>query len=96
MLAIVTSITFSVATIFVILRFISRLSIAHHVASDDWLIVVAWAVALGLNILCWVALSEGFGSARAIGDNVEQLTGELFGFSMLYVGASSLFDHIRC
>lgn len=93
MLGAVTSITFGLATIFVILRLISRIHIAHHVAADDWLIVVSWAVALGLNIVCWVALSEGFGSARAIFANVEQLTGDLFAFSILYVGDSSLFGY---
>jgi len=96
MLAVVTSVTFGVATLFVILRVISRVHIARNFAADDWLIVVSWLVGLGFNIICWVALSEGFGSSRVIGGNVEQLTGDLYGFSILYVSEQSPINHGQC
>ena len=85
----VTAVTFGVATIFVILRLISRIKIARNVAADDWLIIVSWTLALGLNIVAWVAVKDGFGASRSVSAHVEQLTGDLFAFSILYVSTQT-------
>jgi len=85
LLGIVTGVTFALATIFVVLRIISRIHIARHFAADDWLIVISWALALGFNVVCWVALGQGFGSAPAVASHVKALPGDLFAFAILYV-----------
>lgn len=71
----VTIVTFTLATITVGLRLISRVCLARHVFLDDWLIIVALLLAIGLNTTTFLGIHAGWlGSIRAANDQPSTTT----------------------
>jgi hypothetical protein len=57
----VTLVLIVCATVFVILRLISKWGITRKATGDDWAIVVAWVLAVGLSASIMVAARFGLG-----------------------------------
>ncbi|CAG8959700.1 hypothetical protein HYFRA_00001606 [Hymenoscyphus fraxineus] len=58
---VVTTVTFSLATVFVVARLISRFVILKTRTADDWCMIVAWFLAFGLSF------SIDYGTAKGLG-----------------------------
>ncbi|KXG52254.1 Major facilitator superfamily domain, general substrate transporter [Penicillium griseofulvum] len=52
---------FSIATIFVALRFISRIFVVRKIGLHDWLMLVAWLVDFGFSFSLFFAVQKGLG-----------------------------------
>ncbi|KAK4867420.1 hypothetical protein LT330_000930 [Penicillium expansum] len=52
---------FSIATIFVALRFISRIFMVRKIALHDWLMLVAWIIDFGFSFSLFFAVRNGLG-----------------------------------
>ncbi|KAJ5501538.1 Major facilitator superfamily domain general substrate transporter [Penicillium expansum] len=52
---------FSIATIFVVLRFISRIFMVRKIALHDWLMLVAWIIDFGFSFSLFFAVRNGLG-----------------------------------
>jgi hypothetical protein len=68
-----------VATVFIVLRVISKLGITRRATADDFVAIVAWALDVGLSIMILVGTKVGLGAPDsgefAFGDwNVGGLT----------------------
>jgi len=86
-LVVSTSVTFVFATIFIVLRLISRGYIMRWVALDDFFLVFAWILAASLSALTVYAVSLGLGTH--MGDvaqsNVVPLLKALYSFNVISV-----------
>ncbi|EPE35356.1 MFS general substrate transporter [Glarea lozoyensis ATCC 20868] len=58
---VVTTITFVLATVFVVGRLISRFVILKNRTADDWCIILAWFIAFGLSFAIDFGTSKGLG-----------------------------------
>ncbi|KAE8453898.1 hypothetical protein EG329_007674 [Mollisiaceae sp. DMI_Dod_QoI] len=58
---VVTTTTFTLATIFVVARLVSRFGILRSRTADDWVMILAWFIAFGLSF------SIDYGAARGLG-----------------------------
>jgi hypothetical protein len=84
----VTTATLALATVFVAARMVSRVGILRRTTCDDYIMVLAWLIAVFLS------LSIDLGTARGLGrHDANILPGDLPGlrineyvFSILYVG----------
>ncbi|PVH80503.1 MFS general substrate transporter [Cadophora sp. DSE1049] len=83
---VVTTITFVLATFFVVARLISRFGILKHKTWDDWVMILAWFLAFGLSFSIDYGTSKGLG--RHDIDIPESWLGSLRGaeyaFTILY------------
>ncbi|KAF4766496.1 hypothetical protein N7455_005705 [Penicillium solitum] len=52
---------FSIATIFVALRFISRIFVVRRIGLHDWLMLVAWIIDFGFSFSIFFAVKKGLG-----------------------------------
>ncbi|KAJ5426752.1 hypothetical protein N7465_001822 [Penicillium sp. CMV-2018d] len=52
---------FSIASIFVALRFISRIFVVRRIGLHDWLMLVAWIIAFGFSFSLFYAVQKGLG-----------------------------------
>lgn len=79
--------TLVVATIFVVLRFISRGLILRRLAIDDVFMALAWVFSAGLSISFIYAVSLGFGDHYATipKSNDASLMKIAFVFAIIYV-----------
>jgi hypothetical protein len=84
----VITVTYVIATVFVVLRLISRSRITRHVAIDDWLCIASWVLATALSSVGWLGMSMGWGSSTAGSDTGAVLAG-LHAFTIIYVGNNS-------
>ncbi|TQS38444.1 hypothetical protein Golomagni_01049 [Golovinomyces magnicellulatus] len=83
---IVSVTTITLATFFVVARLISRLGILRICTADDWFIILAWVIAIGLSFSTAYGNSIGFG-ARYLYSPVEwlpTLRKSEYAFSVLY------------
>lgn len=83
----VTATMISLSTVFIILRLVSRAAIVKRVSLDDYLIVVAWIIALGMSISICLGVREGLGEHQnhANGPREEALRKLEYSFSVFYV-----------
>ncbi|KAJ9318735.1 hypothetical protein DTO271D3_865 [Paecilomyces variotii] len=58
---VVSIILFAIATVIVVLRFISRIAIVKKVLLHDYLMLLAWVLDLGFSVSLFVATSKGLG-----------------------------------
>lgn len=86
----VTTATLALATLFVAARMVSRVGILRRTACDDYLMVLAWLIAVFLSLSIVLGTKRGLG--RHDGDippeNQLQLKMSQYVFSILYVGIS--------
>ncbi|CZT52783.1 related to L-fucose permease [Rhynchosporium secalis] len=83
---VVTTITFVLASFFVIARLISRFGVLKHRTADDWVMILAWLLAFGLSF------AIDFGTARGLGRHDvdipeswnRSLRGSEYAFTILY------------
>ncbi|KAL2071825.1 hypothetical protein VTL71DRAFT_13060 [Oculimacula yallundae] len=83
---VVTTITFVLASFFVIARLISRFGVLKHKTADDWVMILAWLLAFGLSF------SIDFGTAKGLGRHdvdipeswIGPLRGSEYAFTILY------------
>lgn len=83
---IVSVTTITLATLFVVARLISRLGILRICTADDWFIILAWVIAIGLSFSTAYGNSIGFG-VRSLYSPVEwlpTLRKSEYAFSVLY------------
>jgi hypothetical protein len=67
---IVTLVIISVATLFVVLRLISKWGVTRKSNADDYVIIVGWVFAVGLSVSIMIGTRLGLGAP----DSGEQLT----------------------
>ncbi|KFY48466.1 hypothetical protein V495_01280 [Pseudogymnoascus sp. VKM F-4514 (FW-929)] len=60
-LQVATYVTIIMAFVFVALRMTSRIFITRHTTWDDYMMVIAWLIALGLSLTVLLAAQKGFG-----------------------------------
>jgi len=86
-LVVAVSVTFVVATIFIVLRLISRAYIVRWVSLDDYLIVIAWILATSLSALTIHAVSLGLGQHTVTipKSNMIPLMKALYAFNIISV-----------
>ena len=87
---IVTTTTFALATVFVIARLISRFAIVRNRTWDDWVMILAWAIAFGLSFAIDFSTSKGLGSRD---EDIKKewlpaLRSSEYAFTILYVRIS--------
>ena len=84
---VVTTVTFVLATVFVVGRLISRFVILKNRTADDWCIILAWLIAFGLSFAIDYGTSKGLG--RHDVDIPRSWLGDLrqfeYAFTRLYV-----------
>jgi hypothetical protein len=62
---IVTLVLIVVATVFVVLRLISKWGVTRKANADDYVIIVAWLIAVGLSVSIMIGTRFGLGAPDA-------------------------------
>ncbi|KAH7420176.1 MFS transporter-like protein [Cadophora sp. MPI-SDFR-AT-0126] len=83
---VVTTVTFVLATFFVVARLISRFGVLRHKTWDDWVMILAWFLAFGLSF------SIDYGTSKGLGRHdidiptswLGSLRGSEYAFTILY------------
>src|ERR1700761_3908887 len=78
---------FAVATLFVVLRFVSQVVVVHQVALHDYLMLLAWVLALGVSVSICIATTHGLGlhSDQVPPEWRASLSRAIYAFAVLYV-----------
>jgi len=89
-LIVAVSVTFVIATVFLVLRFISRAYIMRWVWWDDYLLASAWLLAATVSVLTIYAASLGLGkhTVNVAKTNVLPLMKVLYAFNITSVSPS--------
>lgn len=87
----VTTATFALASVFVAGRMYSRIRIVRRVSADDYIICVAWLIALFLSLSIQIGATRGLGRHDADISESERPGLRIceYVFSVLYVGGST-------
>lgn len=93
----VTTATLVLATVFVAARLVSRIGLVRRTGWDDYIIVLAWLLAVFLGLSIDLGTREGLG--RHDEDIEEERRGVLrmceYVFSILYVSPPTIFKNIK-
>lgn len=83
-------------TLVIIMRFISRRMIMRKLSLDDWLMLLAWALIIGLSISIILAAYSGLGlhSNQVQHQQKVNLKKEIYAFSVLFVFQPSLHPYV--
>lgn len=95
---VVSIIFFVLATVFVVLRFVSRIFVVKRVAAHDYLMLLAWLIDFGFSFCLFYATHKGLGlhDSSINPQDRHGLNKVDFAFTVLYVGASlPPFDYNR-
>jgi hypothetical protein len=84
----VTTATLALATVFVAARMVSRVGILGRTACDDYLMVLAWLIAVFLSLSIDLGTKRGLGrhDANIAPEDLSGLRINEYVFSILYVG----------
>ncbi|KAJ6122458.1 Major facilitator superfamily domain general substrate transporter [Penicillium capsulatum] len=77
---------FVTASIFVALRFVSRVFVVRRVALHDWLMLVAWLLDFGFSFALFYATQNGLGlhSRDVLPENEDAFNRAIYAFTVLY------------
>lgn len=62
---VVTLVLIVAATVFVVLRLISKWGVTRKATADDYVIIVAWLIAVGLSVSIMIGTRVGLGAPDA-------------------------------
>ena len=84
---VVSIIFFVLASVFVALRFVSRIFVVRKVGLHDSLMLLAWLIDLGFSLALFYATHQGLGlhDSRIKAQDRQSLNQASFAFTVLYV-----------
>ena len=84
---VVSIIFFVLASVFVALRFVSRIFVVRKVGLHDSLMLLAWLIDLGFSLALFYATHQGLGlhDSRINAQDRQSLNRASFAFTVLYV-----------
>lgn len=92
MIALVISAVFlGLATVFVALRFVSRIFVTRKVALSDYVMLAAWVLACSLSVAIFIAATRGLGLKGGVPPEwARPLAKTQYAFMVLYVGSTTV------
>jgi hypothetical protein len=59
---VVTLVLISLATVFIVLRLISKWGVTRKATSDDFVVIISWLFAIGLSVSIMIGTQVGLGA----------------------------------
>jgi hypothetical protein len=84
---VISALFLGLATVFVALRFVSRIWVTRKIALSDYVMLAAWVLACSLSVAIFIAATRGLGLKGGVPPELERpLTKTQYAFMVLYVG----------
>jgi hypothetical protein len=85
---VISAVFLGLATVFVALRFVSRIFVTRKIALSDYVMLAAWVLACNLSVAIFIAATKGLGLQKGIPPEWERPLAKVqYAFMVLYVGS---------
>jgi hypothetical protein len=88
---VISAVFLGLATVFVALRFVSRIFVTGNVALSDYVMLAAWVLACSLSVAIFIAATRGLGLKGGVPPEwARALAKTQYAFMVLYVGSTTV------